>query len=237
MFRGLYYGSYCYPRQYVWVSGVIILVLMIITAFLGYVLPWGQMSFWAATVITSLMSALPIGGTEVLNILWGGFSVSDATLHRFFSLHYFLPFLLLALVALHIILLHEHGSSNILSTNNYTDNTYFHPYHVFKDLFTTLILLYCFNYYALKHRPSIIDADNYIEADPCVTPAHIVPEWYFKAFYAILRSVPSKTWGAFLLLVSIIVLIIFPFYTKPLINSNLFRPLNSFFFDFLLQIS
>lgn len=230
IFRGLYYCSYAYPRQFVWLSGVLILLLMIITAFVGYVLPWGQMSFWAATVITNLVSVLPYIGNDVLLWLWGGFSVDEATLHRFFSLHYLLPFVILALVGIHIILLHEFGSNNILSINYKVDLISFSPYFIFKDIFSSLLLLFIFNYYAIKHTPAIIDADNYIEANSLVTPAHIVPEWYFKTFYAILRSVPNKLGGTVLLILSIIVLGIFPFFNKFLINSSYFRPIYNFFF-------
>lgn len=235
IFRGLYYGSFAYPRQLVWVSGVIILLLMIVTAFMGYVLPWGQMSFWAATVITNLVSVLPFVGNDILIWLWGGFSVDDATLHRFFSLHYLLPFVLLALVGVHIILLHENGSNSVLGINHKVDLIPFNPYFIFKDIFSTLILLFIFNLYAIKHRPAIIDADNYIEANPLITPAHIVPEWYFKTFYAILRSVPDKAGGTFLLLMSVIVLMLFPFYTKSFINSGVFRPIYKFFFWFFIM--
>lgn len=235
IFRGLYYGSYTYPRQLVWVSGVIILLIMIITAFIGYVLPWGQMSFWAATVITNLVSVIPFVGNDILIWLWGGFSVDEATLHRFFSLHYLLPFIILALVGLHIILLHEHGSNSLLGINYKVDLIPFNPYFIFKDIFSTLILLFLFNFYAIKHKPAIIDADNYIEANPLVTPAHIVPEWYFKTFYAILRSVPDKLGGTILLLLSIFALIIFPFISKPKVNSSFFRPFYKLFFWFFIM--
>ena len=235
LFRGLYYGSYAYPRQLVWVSGVIILLVMIITAFIGYVLPWGQMSFWAATVITNLVSVVPFVGNDILLWLWGGFSVDEATLHRFFSLHYLLPFILLALVGLHIILLHEYGSNSVLGVNFKVDLIPFNPYFIFKDLFSTLVLLFFFNFYAIKHKPAIIDADNYIEANPLVTPAHIVPEWYFKTFYAILRSVPDKLGGTLLLVGAIIVLLIFPFFTKSTINSGFFRPIYKLFFWFFIM--
>ena len=230
IFRGLYYGSFTYPRKLVWVSGVIILLIMIITAFIGYVLPWGQMSFWAATVITNLVSVIPLIGNDILFWLWGGFSVNDATLHRFFSLHYFFPFIILALVGVHLILLHEYGSNNILGVNFKIDLIPFNPYFIFKDIFSTLILLLIFNFYAIKHKPAIIDADNYILANSLVTPAHIVPEWYFKTFYAILRSVPDKLGGTILLILSILVLIIFPFLVNPKINSAYFRPFFKFFF-------
>lgn len=230
IFRGLYYGSYSYPRKLVWISGVIILLIMIITAFIGYVLPWGQMSFWAATVITNLVSVIPFIGNDILIWLWGGFSVDDATLHRFFSLHYLFPFIILALVGIHIILLHEQGSNSVLGVNFKIDLIPFNPYFIFKDIFSTLLLLFFFNFYAIKHKPAIIDADNYILANPLVTPAHIVPEWYFKTFYAILRSVPDKLGGTILLLLSIISLIIFPFFVNSKINSGYFRPIYKFFF-------
>jgi quinol-cytochrome oxidoreductase complex cytochrome b subunit len=225
IFRGLYYNSFTYPRQFVWISGVIVFILMICTAFMGYVLPWGQMSFWAATVITNLISVVPIIGNDILIWLWGGFSVDEATLHRFFSLHYLLPFILLAFVGIHLIFLHEHGSNNILGVSNKVDLIPFYPYFIFKDLFSSIILLFFFNFYALKHKPAIIDADNYLESNPLVTPAHIVPEWYFKTFYAILRSIPDKTGGALLFVLAIIVLIIFPFFTKSTINGGFFRPI------------
>ena len=230
IFRGLYYGSYAYPRKLVWVSGVIILLIMIVTAFIGYVLPWGQMSFWAATVITNLVSVIPFIGNDILVWLWGGFSVDDATLHRFFSLHYLFPFIILALVGVHIILLHEQGSNSVLGTNFKVDLIPFNPYFIFKDLFSTLLLLFIFNFYAIKHKPAIIDADNYVLANPLVTPAHIVPEWYFKTFYAILRSVPDKLGGTILLVLSIVALIIFPFLTNSKVNSGFFRPIFQFFF-------
>lgn len=230
IFRGLYYGSYAYPRNLVWVSGVFILLIMIVTAFMGYVLPWGQMSFWAATVITNLVSVIPFVGNDILIWLWGGFSVDEATLHRFFSLHYLLPFVLLGLVGVHLVLLHEVSSNNCLGINHKVDLIPFSPYFIFKDLFSILILLFGFNYYAIKHTPAIIDADNYIEANPLVTPAHIVPEWYFKTFYAILRSVPDKLGGTVLLFASIVVLIIFPFIVRPRITSGMFRPFYKLFF-------
>lgn len=214
MFRGLYYGSYTSPRKYVWISGVAILLLMIITAFLGYVLPWGQMSYWAATVITNIIAIIPVIGKDSLMIVWGNYSVSNATLQRFFALHFLLPFIILFTVGGHIIALHEHGSSNpTIGVRNF-DSLTFQPFFIFKDIFTTVILLFSYNYYAMSHAPGIIDPDNYIKANPLSTPPHIVPEWYFKMFYAILRSVPNKEFGAFLLLSSILVLFIFPFITK-----------------------
>nr|QFQ52426.1 cytochrome b [Paramoeba aparasomata] len=214
LFRGLYYGSYNSPRRYVWLSGVVILLLMIVTAFLGYVLPWGQMSYWAATVITNIIAIIPIIGKDSLMVVWGNYSVSNATLQRFFALHFLLPFIILFVVGVHVIALHENGSSNpVIGVRNF-DNLSFHPFFIFKDIFTTMVLLFSFNYYAMTYSPTIIDPDNYIKANPLSTPPHIVPEWYFKMFYAILRSVPNKEFGAFLLLCSILVLFLFPFITK-----------------------
>ena len=241
IFRSLYYGSFSYPRQYVWVSGIILFIVMIITAFIGYVLPWGQMSFWAATVITNLLSVIPFVGNDILIWLWGGFSVNEITLHRFFSLHYLLPFFIIFLILVHLIFLHEVGSNNILGINSGVDQIPFSPYFIFKDLVSSLLLLFIFNLYAINHKPNIIDSDNYLESNPLVTPAHIVPEWYFKAFYAILRSVPDKLGGTILLVLSLIVLIVFPFYTKSIIISGFFRPIYSLFFwlfvtDFIVLI-
>jgi quinol-cytochrome oxidoreductase complex cytochrome b subunit len=230
MFRGLYFGSYTSPRIGLWISGVIILLLMIITAFIGYVLPWGQMSFWAATVITNLISVVPFIGQDILVWLWGGYSLDDATLHRFFSLHYLLPFVILGGVLLHVILLHQVGSHNPLGVQAPSEKVSFFPYFIVKDILSSIVLLWLFNYYAFKHTPSILDLDNYVTSNPLVTPAHIVPEWYFKPFYAILRSVPNKEGGTLLLLLSIIVLIIFPFFIKPWISSGTFRPIYTFFF-------
>ena len=230
MFRGLYYSSYIFPRRNVWLTGVIILLLMIVTAFLGYVLPWGQMSYWAATVITNIIAIVPIVGKDSLMVVWGNYSVSNATLQRFFALHFLLPFVILIGVALHVIALHERGSSNPTVGNENADMITFQPFYVFKDIFTTLFLLFSFNYYAMEYAPAILDPDNYIKANPLSTPPHIVPEWYFKMFYAILRSVPNKEFGAFLLLSSIVVLFIFPFITKAGIKDASQRVFHQFFF-------
>ena len=230
MFRGLYYSSYTSPRKYVWLSGVVILLLMIVTAFLGYVLPWGQMSYWAATVITNIIAVVPIVGKDSLMVVWGNYSVSNATLQRFFALHFLLPFIILLMVGGHVIALHEHGSSNPSVGLKYADSLSFQPFFVFKDIFTTIILLLSFNYYAMEYAPGIIDPDNYVKANPLSTPPHIVPEWYFKMFYAILRSVPNKEFGAFLLLSSILVLFIFPFITKPGLKDSSQRFYHQVFF-------
>jgi len=208
--RGLYYGSFVFPRHFVWVIGVIIFFLMVGIAFLGYVLPWGQMSFWAATVITNLASALPLIGKSIVYWLWGGYSVDNATLTRFYSLHYLLPFVLLALILIHVILLHDHKSSipvGLSSSALYFDKIYMHPYFTIKDVMgfclygIILMFIVCFIPNVLGHP------DNYIPANPLVTPAHIVPEWYFLLFYAILRTVPSKLGGVILLLLAISILV------------------------------
>jgi len=212
--RGLFYGSFIFPRHLVWVIGVIIFFLMVGIAFLGYVLPWGQMSFWAATVITNLASALPLVGKFIVYWLWGGYSVDNATLTRFYSLHYLLPFVLLALIFIHILLLHDHKSSvpiGLSPSALYFDKIFLHPYFTIKDFFgfcvygVILMFIVCFMPNVLGHP------DNYIPANPLVTPPHIVPEWYFLLFYAILRSVPSKLGGVILLLLAISILVFIPF--------------------------
>jgi len=229
-FRGLYYTSYAYPRQHLWSVGVIILLLMILTAFLGYVLPWGQMSFWGATVITNLVSAVPQIGNDIVVWLWGGYSVDNATLNRFFSLHYLLPFVILGLAIIHVVFLHEHGSNNPLGLAFRIDNIPFFPYYIVKDLFG----IFCFlMFYALFvfFVPNLLGhSDNYIPANPLVTPPHIVPEWYFLPFYAILRSIPDKLLGVVAMLTAILVLLFLPFFVKPEVRSMTFRPLSKLFF-------
>jgi len=226
MLRTLMYGSFMYPRQLLWGSGVIIFVLMIATAFLGYVLPWGQMSFWAATVITSLFSAIPLIGMDIVLWLWGGFSVDDATLNRFFSLHFFLPFVILVLSLIHLIFLHEFGSSNPTGFVFRTDGTFMMPLYIIKDLnginymFILIAFLVFFSPNYLGHP------DNYILANPLVTPAHIVPEWYFLPLYAILRSIPSKLLGVIVLALAILILLFLPTLVGKLnvIRSFYFKP-------------
>jgi len=223
IFRGIYYGSFAYPRRMVWLMGMIILFLMIATAFMGYVLPWGQMSFWAATVITNLFSAIPYIGTDLVQWLWGGFSVSNATLNRFFSLHYLLPFIIVAVVGAHLVFLQFAHSSNPLGVKSSYDYVPFHPYFVVKDalgffLFFILYALFIFFYPNVLGHP-----DNYIYADPLVTPAHIVPEWYYLHLYAILRCIPDKLGGVLALAASIIVLIILGSSSVNLVRSVSFR--------------
>jgi len=237
VFRGLYYGSYIAPRRAVWNIGAIILLIMILTAFLGYVLPWGQMSFWAATVITSLLSTIPLIGTELVHWLWGGFSVTTFTLNRFFSLHYLLPFILVFLVFLHLALLHEAGSGNPLGVelktenNVYTDGLRFHPHYTIKDLHGIVLYSFFFLFFVFFAPNYFGHPDNYIPANPDQTPSHIVPEWYFLPFYAILRSVPNKLLGVILLVLAILVLIIFPFLINDAaLRATSFRPIFKIFF-------
>lgn len=233
LFRGLYYGSYVYPREALWGIGVIILLVMILTAFMGYVLPWGQMSFWAATVITKLATAIPIIGKFLLEWLLGGFSVGHPTLNRFFSLHYLFPFIIIALVFLHIILLHLSGSNNPLGINFKDIKIPFHPYFTLKDLFGIIIFFQLYSFFVF-FLPNILGhSDNYIPANPLVTPTHIVPEWYFLPFYAILRSVPDKLGGVLLLFAAILVLYILPYIVRVRIRSNAFKPLSRFVFWFI----
>lgn len=211
VFKGVFHASYVFPRHFLWCSGVIILLLMILTAFLGYVLPWGQMSFWAATVITNLASAVPLVGNKIVFWLWGGFAVDNATLNRFFSLHYLLPFVIAALAVLHIVFLHEHGSSSPTGLPPKIDNVSFSPYFIVKDLFGFWVFFIFFFIFVFFYPNVLGHTDNYIPANPLVTPTHIVPEWYFLPFYAILRSIPDKLMGVVSLLNSILVLLIIPF--------------------------
>lgn len=225
IFRGLYYGSYIKPRHWLWISGVLIFIIMMATAFIGYVLPWGQMSFWGATVITNLFSAIPFVGIHIVEWLWGGFSVSGATLNRFFSLHYLLPFILVGLVLLHLSLLHTVGSNNPLGINKNVEVIHFHPYFSFKDLFFFTVVLVVY-FWIVFFYPNILGhPDNYIPANPMLTPAHIVPEWYFLPFYAILRSIPDKLGGVIAMFGAIVVLMILPFISYSFIRSTNFRPL------------
>ena len=224
IFRGLYYGSYMYPRHHLWMSGVVIFLLMMATAFMGYVLPWGQMSFWGATVITNLFSTIPFVGKEVVEWMWGGFSVDNPTLNRFFSLHYTLPFAITGLVVVHLALLHDVGSNNPLGTEYYGDKITFHPYYVVKDAVSFFILLIVFSTFLYFYPNTLNHADNYIPADPLSTPAHIVPEWYFLPFYAILRSIPHKLGGVIAMGGAIVALLVLPFLNTARVRSTYFRP-------------
>jgi len=236
IFRGLYFGSFIYPRGLLWASGVIIFLLMMATAFMGYVLPWGQMSFWGATVITNLFSAVPVVGSSIVEWLWGGFSVSNATLNRFFSLHYLLPFLIAGLTLIHLSLLHKVGSNNPLGVNKNIEAINFYPYFYVKDLLAFFILILLFSFFVFFFPNILGHSDNYIEANSLVTPPHIVPEWYFLPFYAILRSIPDKLGGVVAMILAILVLLILPLTNISKIRSSQFRPLYSFFYWFLVGI-
>ena len=232
MFRGLYYGSYKEPREVLWILGCIIYFLMIVTAFMGYVLPWGQMSFWAATVIINLVGTLPLIGDSLTQMLLGGFAVDNPTLNRFFSLHYLLPFIIFGVVILHIWALHVPGNNNPVgvSVQGKQDTVAFHPYYTVKDFFAYVVFLILFCYF-IFYNPNILGhADNYIEADPMVTPAHIVPEWYLLPFYAILRAVPDKLAGVLLMFGSIAVLFFLPWLDTAKTKSARYRPWYKFFF-------
>lgn len=230
LFRGLYYSSYGAPRHLLWCTGVIILLIMILTAFMGYVLPWGQMSFWAATVITNLVSAIPYVGNDILIWLWGGFAVDNPTLNRFFSLHYLFPFVLLGLVGVHIVYLHENGSNNALGVIFNGDKIPFTPYFTIKDIYGIIIFLIVFSYFIFFDPVILGHPDNFIPANPLVTPNHIVPEWYFLPFYAILRAVPYKLFGFILLIAAILVLLVFPVISQSNIVSGYYRPVYQKFF-------
>ena len=233
MLRGLYYGSYKEPREILWILGVIIFLLMMATAFMGYVLPWGQMSFWGATVITSLFSAIPVVGDSITTLLWGGFSVDNPTLNRFFSLHYLLPFMIVGVVALHIWALHVPGSNNPagVEAKSEKDTLPFHPYFTVKDGFALSCFLIFFAWFVFFAPDALGDADNYKVADPLVTPAHIVPEWYFLPFYAILRALPeSKLLGVIAMFASIIVLAFLPWLDWSRVRSGAYRPVFRVFF-------
>jgi ubiquinol-cytochrome c reductase cytochrome b subunit len=223
--RGLYYGSYKSPRVLVWSIGTIILILMMAIAFLGYVLPYGQMSLWGATVITNLLSAIPIFGQDIVELIWGGFSVNNATLNRFFSLHYLLPFLLAALAVAHLIALHVHGSSNPNGVTSNGDRYAMHPYFVFKDLVTIFAFFLVLAVIVFFYPNLLGHSDNYIPADPMVTPASIVPEWYLLPFYAILRSIPNKLLGVVAMFGSLLILLILPLVDLSRIRGSTFRPL------------
>jgi ubiquinol-cytochrome c reductase cytochrome b/c1 subunit len=233
MLRGLYYGSYKEPRELLWILGVVIFLLMMATAFMGYVLPWGQMSFWGATVITNLFSAIPVIGNSITIWLWGGYSVDNATLNRFFSLHYLLPFMIAAVVALHVWALHVTGQNNptgVEVKNVEKDTVPFTPHATVKDAFAVacFILFYCwFVFYVPNYFG---DADNYIVANPMQTPAHIVPEWYFLPFYAILRAIPSKLGGVLAMFSSIAILAFLPWLDTSRVKSAAYRPVYRVFF-------
>lgn len=228
--RGLYYGSYKSPRILPWSIGVIILVLMMGIAFLGYVLPYGQMSLWGATVITNMLSAVPWIGQDFVQFVWGGFSVNNATLNRFFSLHFLLPFLLAALALMHLLTLHTHGSSNPLGISSNVDKIPMHPYYIFKDLVTILLFFLALSV-IIFYLPNVMGhSDNYIPANPMQTPPSIVPEWYLLPYYAILRSIPNKLLGVVAMLGSLLILLAMPILDTARVRGSQFRPLMRFAF-------
>nr|YP_010166736.1 cytochrome b [Oreodytes scitulus]QRV62840.1 cytochrome b [Oreodytes scitulus] len=233
--RGMYYGSY--KLIHTWMVGVIILFMVMGTAFMGYVLPWGQMSFWGATVITNLLSAVPYLGTMMVQWVWGGFAVDNATLTRFFTIHFLLPFIISALVMIHLLFLHQTGSNNPLGTNSNMDKIPFHPYFTFKDLAGFIIMMMILTILTLMNPYLLGDPDNFIPANPLVTPVHIQPEWYFLFAYAILRSIPNKLGGVMALIMSILILMILPFSSKTKFQSMKFYPINQIlFWNFLIIV-
>nr|AFX69328.1 cytochrome b [Pseudoxiphophorus bimaculatus] len=230
--RGLYYGSYLYKET--WNTGVILLLLVMMTAFVGYVLPWGQMSFWGATVITNLLSAVPYMGDTLVQWIWGGFSVDNATLTRFFAFHFLFPFIVAAATLVHLVFLHETGSNNPIGLNSNTDKISFHPYFSYKDLLGFVFLLAMLVILSLFSPNLLGDPENFTPANPLVTPPHIKPEWYFLFAYAILRSIPNKLGGVLALLASILVLMVVPFLHTSKQRSLTFRPLTQFLFWLLI---
>nr|AUJ21796.1 cytochrome b [Bathygobius cocosensis]WNH21321.1 cytochrome b [Bathygobius cocosensis] len=230
--RGLYYGSYLYKET--WNIGVVLLLLVMMTAFVGYVLPWGQMSFWGATVITNLLSAVPYVGGTLVQWIWGGFSVDHATLTRFFAFHFLLPFVILGATVLHLLFLHETGSNNPTGLNSDADKVPFHPYFSYKDILGFSIMLLALTSLALFTPNYLGDPDNFIPANPLVTPPHIKPEWYFLFAYAILRSIPNKLGGVLALLASILVLMLVPFLHTSKQRGLTFRPVSQFLFWLLV---
>nr|UOU85186.1 cytochrome b [Cephalops aeneus] len=226
--RGIYYNSYMFKPT--WLVGVIILFLLMATAFMGYVLPWGQMSFWGATVITNLLSAIPYMGMDLVQWIWGGFAVDNATLTRFFTFHFILPFIVLAMVMIHLLFLHQTGSNNPMGLNSNIDKIPFHPYFTFKDIVGFIIMLFSLIMLTLTNPYLLGDPDNFIMANPLVTPVHIQPEWYFLFAYAILRSIPNKLGGVIALVMSIAILMILPFCHLSKIRGMQFYPMNKLLF-------
>nr|YP_009967183.1 cytochrome b [Chalcidica minea]APO08601.1 cytochrome b [Chalcidica minea] len=226
--RGIYYESF--NLIYTWMVGVIILFILMATAFMGYVLPWGQMSFWGATVITNLLSAIPYLGTMLVNWIWGGFAVDNATLTRFYTFHFLLPFIMTMLIMIHLLFLHQTGSNNPLGINSNIDKIPFHPFFTLKDFIGFIILLFMLISLTLYNPYLLSDPDNFIPANPLVTPIHIQPEWYFLFAYAILRSIPNKLGGVIALFLSIMILMILPFTYNKKIQGIQFYPINQIMF-------
>nr|YP_010895117.1 cytochrome b [Fazia fascifrons]WJW73643.1 cytochrome b [Fazia fascifrons] len=232
--RGMYYGSFMFTPT--WLSGTIILFLVMATAFMGYVLPWGQMSFWGATVITNLLSAIPYLGLDLVQWIWGGFAVDNATLTRFFTFHFILPFIVLATVMIHLLFLHQTGSNNPMGLNSNLDKIPFHPYFSYKDITGFIIMMMLLTMLTLLNPYMLGDPDNFIPANPLVTPIHIQPEWYFLFAYAILRSIPNKLGGVIALVMSIAILMIMPFYNLSKFRGIEFYPINQILFWLMISI-
>lgn len=232
--RGVFYSSYAYPRGQLWISGIIIFILMMATGFMGYVLPWGQMSFWGVTVITNFFTAIPFVGTEIVEWLWGGFTIKNPTLNRFFSLHFTMPFIIAGATILHLSVLHRDGSNNPLGAEASNSVVGFYPYFYAKDLFAFSFFLTIFSFFVMFAPNYLGHPDNYIMADPFQTPKHIVPEWYFLPFYAILRSIPNKIGGVLAMLFAILILFVLPIVNTSEIRSTTFRPLFKIFLWLLI---
>nr|YP_009741246.1 cytochrome b [Oxytauchira brachyptera]QID48456.1 cytochrome b [Oxytauchira brachyptera]QON98958.1 cytochrome b [Oxytauchira brachyptera] len=232
--RGMYYGSFMY--KYTWIIGSMILFLVMATAFVGYVLPWGQMSFWGATVITNLLSAIPYIGTELVQWVWGGFAIDNATLNRFFTFHFILPFMITAMTMIHLFFLHQTGSNNPLGMNSNMEKIPFHPYFTFKDSITFIMLVSLLMMLCLMNPYFLGDPDNFMPANPLMTPKHIQPEWYFLFAYAILRSIPNKLGGVIALFSSISILMILPFYNKTPFRGIQFYPINQILFWIMVTV-
>ncbi len=230
--RGLYYGSYKSPREILWWFGIFLFIAMMATAFMGYVLPWGQMSYWGATVITNLFSAFPLIGEKIVTFLWGGYSVDNPTLNRFFSLHYLMPFVIFGLMIMHLVALHVNGSNNPTGVDPVSekDTIPFHPYYTVKDFFGFGLFFLIYAYFIFFAPNYLGHPDNYIPADPMVTPAHIVPEWYFLPFYAILRAIPDKLGGVVMMFGSLLILFVLPWLDTSKVKSGVYRPVFKIFF-------
>nr|AKK32541.1 cytochrome b [Oncylocotis sp. PJ-2015] len=232
--RSIYYGSY--KLLYVWSVGIILFLFTMMTAFLGYVLPWGQMSFWGATVITNLVSAIPYMGQMIVNWLWGGFSINNATLTRFFSLHFLMPFIIAMMIMIHLLFLHQTGSNNPLGTNSNYEKNSFHPYFSIKDFMGMMLIMYMFMMINFLNPNMLGDPENFLPANPMVTPIHIQPEWYFLFAYAILRSIPNKLGGVIMMFMSIMILFIIPFLQNNKFQNLKFYPINQIMFWMLTTI-
>ena len=228
MFRGMYYGSFMHPRQLLWFSGVVLYLLVMATAFIGYVLPWGQMSYWGLTVITSMITAIPVAGKPMLELIWGGFTIKNPTLNRFYTLHFVLPFLIVGFTLIHLALLHKTGSNNPLGVDSEGSTVPFYPYFFYKDLFAFSCYLFLFVVIVFYYPNTLLNPDNYIPADRVHTPPHVQPEWYFLPYYTMVRSIPNKPLGIALMFSSIFVYFLLPVLNTSEIKSADFRPIYKF---------